>query len=848
MRNRRVAIIFGGAQSERLADLDIQDAVIALVGEACELAPRLARIDASPLILVPAAGDEACGRLFQSMPGGSCDALLWRGAPRPWLSGMTGGGLEEAPNQRFTGADGERAIVLLQTPHPAADFDGDVRFSDDDIVAACQFVRLLGYSEIGLLDLGDFNDLAMPGSLSRRPVEIDPIMSAISMIGGESHAKNPATLLSLNPRSDAALSGRIPIRSASGFLGLRRLDAVLVPLTPRERDRALLNLESWAEEERLPWTVFPEAPRIDLVFAYSGLPDASLSDPILEFFAGSEVLRQSFRNCEVHFIGLEGEDDLYVRDASGPVPRYGFKAGPNLLFFGALRLMRRYSGFALLMETDCTPLRRGWLKTIDEVCRRHPKAWVIGSIYRGMGVLGNDIKRHLNGNAIYSVGNTEYWEFLDGAYLSWLQHHIDKKDPNLAFDTAWERFFRDASAENANDASWRVVQSVYSRFRACDEIVNIAGEAEMADRVRWSREALRGAFPYAAIVHGPVADVAVSIDPNVYSANLDMLSQHHQLVVDETGLTLQSWIAEGAWRMAGPSRWIRTRDNLPGRCGLSIRRAAGLFPAHSHVRAKISATAEKDVLLRFSAQLADFTWDAATQEVMIEAGRRHSIAVSFSPTRSGTFIAMTIEAAGFEGSEIAIDVAEISAELTEVDGSRHRLSIGAGAGPSAYGARSVIGASSEAADPVAAVDEDRRFGSASAEHDSASEPAHGAGIAPDYVFVAYGAHKALLVRRSALPGEASAAAIAILRLEGDRIQSAIPLAVDNSALSALDEGDLIETGPEYDFADFPARAMWEIDGIAPDSDLAGSTEELALYVNEIRQAFGSSGLGESTAL
>jgi len=59
---------------------------------------------------------------------------------------------------------------------------------------------------------------------------------------------------------------------------------------------------------------------------------------------------------------------------------------------------------------------------------------------------------------------------------------------------------------------------------------------------------------------------------------------------------------------------------------------------------------------------------------------------------------------------------------------------------------------------------------------------------------------------------------------------------------------LIETGPEYDFADFPARAMWEIDGIAPDSDLAGSTEELALYVNEIRQAFGSSGLGESTAL
>jgi hypothetical protein len=37
------------------------------------------------------------------------------------------------------------------------------------------------------------------------------------------------------------------------------------------------------------------------------------------------------------------------------------------------------------------------LQMIDRSCSKRSDAWLIGSLYRGSGILGNNIRRHLNG-------------------------------------------------------------------------------------------------------------------------------------------------------------------------------------------------------------------------------------------------------------------------------------------------------------------------------------------------------------------------------------------------------------------------------------------------------------------
>jgi hypothetical protein len=83
-------------------------------------------------------------------------------------------------------------------------------------------------------------------------------------------------------------------------------------------------------------------------------------------------------------------------------------------------------------------------------------------------------------DAIYAVGNEDFWNFLDPSYLLWLENKVRNSDPNLAFDCAWEAFIEDSSAEKPNDVLWTVTQHIYSKFVSCDEIVNIAGGPEIA--------------------------------------------------------------------------------------------------------------------------------------------------------------------------------------------------------------------------------------------------------------------------------------------------------------------------------------------------------------------------------
>ena len=321
-------------------------------------------------------------------------------------------------------------------------------------------------------------------------------------------------LLFRTARSQAAARSRaagepLPPRRKASFLS-----AIVCPLTPFEIPTAIANLELW--ETRYPPTREgePAAERPKLVFSFSGPPSAEIVERFTAAYADKPRVQAGFSGLEVHFCDLPPEKDLYVRNPTGPSPKYGFKSGPNWQFYETMKALRPGGGFAFLMETDCRPLSPGWVSEIQTVARHHRDAWIVGAHYSGMSPLHWSLARHINGNALYNVGDDEFWEFLDGFFWDWMHDYIRTIDPNLAYDCAWETFINRAELENSEHDHWHVIRRVLHRFQLSEFIVNIGGRAEQGGYYVWSRRDIRRRAPSAVVVHGPVSSAEdVESDP-----------------------------------------------------------------------------------------------------------------------------------------------------------------------------------------------------------------------------------------------------------------------------------------------------------------------------------------------
>jgi hypothetical protein len=281
------------------------------------------------------------------------------------------------------------------------------------------------------------------------------------------------------------------------------LSAVVCPLTPREMPVALANLDRWGAllGRRPPTRAAP--PR--LIFSFNCGPQPAYERALGNRFRQSPHLMSAFAGLEVRFCNLPPEKDAYAKDSPTPASRYGNKAGPNWLFYETVKSLRRDCDFIFLMETDCEPIAPDWLQRLEETCALNKDAWIIGSHYRGVSPLTWRIARHLNGNALYKVGDAGFWEFLDGLLWPWMLDHIATVNPDLAYDCAWETFLNRPEMEDAAHYDWIVSRALLDRFRLCGTIVNIAGEAEQRGDYAWTKETIVQRFPDAVVVHGPLA-------------------------------------------------------------------------------------------------------------------------------------------------------------------------------------------------------------------------------------------------------------------------------------------------------------------------------------------------------
>ena len=297
---------------------------------------------------------------------------------------------------------------------------------------------------------------------------------------------------------------RVGSKTAAVKPARSRLGAVVCPLVARELPAALSNLRQWSSKVVTGEIATEGTHRPRLVFSFNCGRNGELEKSLREEYASQPKLTSLFSRLDVHFCDLPPEKDVYVRNSPRSASPYGNKSGPNWLFYETMRSLRSDCDFVFLMETDCQPISAGWLQRLDRVCAQNDDAWIIGSHYRGASPLHWTLARHVNGNAIYHIGDPGFWRFLDDFLWPWMLQHITSTDPNLAYDCAWETFLTRPEMEDPGHYDWVLSRQVLDRFRISGAIVNIAGYAEQRGDYIWTKRDVLRRFPGAVVVHGPI--------------------------------------------------------------------------------------------------------------------------------------------------------------------------------------------------------------------------------------------------------------------------------------------------------------------------------------------------------
>lgn len=306
-------------------------------------------------------------------------------------------------------------------------------------------------------------------------------------------------LTNSNPRSLLQEKGVLPFAPIDEVLGEPALGAVVVPMTPQELPQLLADMTLWSRGGFAP-SVRRDAARPRLLFSFPRDGEGCWSS-IEDGFAAAGLDRY-FAPPERHDCGLSDEDDRYERRYEGAHGRFGYKSGPNMMFFESMRAATGGPGRSVfLMEADCVPCRAGWLDRLEEEAEadRLSGTLVSGSVYTGEALIRDAFLRHLNGNALYAVGDPDFAGFLD-AWEARLAARIEQ-DGTIAYDCVLEEAFSAARPLRYGDVGAGLYREHAGRLRASRVVANVSHRDDAA--LLTHNPVTRAlADPATAFVHG----------------------------------------------------------------------------------------------------------------------------------------------------------------------------------------------------------------------------------------------------------------------------------------------------------------------------------------------------------
>ncbi len=299
-------------------------------------------------------------------------------------------------------------------------------------------------------------------------------------------------------KSKQCALGLSPVASCSESFAnyhSQRLTHVVMPFHTSQVNRVEANLKLWSEF--LPCSTglaaTPDAVpnnKFHLVL-YSSTDSKKknvIADVESRMAAAMAVLPPAAANCfatwEVQHANLSGQNDSYYK---------GTRLMIDKLITGKVKLLKSPAPqYAFYMEPDCLPIRSNWLNALDNSVRwPHEPMWMKGSIYRGYNRLVFATKSppqlfHINGNAIYNLGDRSFRKFFVDNYKPFALTASQGRD--RSFDTDFFRFMHDID-------NVMISRNYFHKFQYTDLIQNFWKSSYSASKIRDSH-------PGTYLVHG----------------------------------------------------------------------------------------------------------------------------------------------------------------------------------------------------------------------------------------------------------------------------------------------------------------------------------------------------------
>jgi len=287
----------------------------------------------------------------------------------------------------------------------------------------------------------------------------------------------------------------------------RRLQCVAVPLTAKEIDGFLYNLGNWLSPQLKPsLTVRNGGTVLHLFFDFK--EDASVARRINDFVAVHQEIYSYFQDVRLTFFNFPKEVNYYLKESGIASNRFCTKSGPNIFFLSVMGHCRRYE-FTMQMESDCLPIRAGWLDAAENLLDGGAEeAWIIGPGYLEPMRLESSYRSHINGNAIYHTGSRQFQEFLENDFVPLLQDLISGGLNDLAYDTMLSVAYANIGLLSSNRQE-RLVRTS-PKFRRSSFCLNLGGRIENSGPFLGDLRELIKANPDSFIVHGRSAVDAVN--------------------------------------------------------------------------------------------------------------------------------------------------------------------------------------------------------------------------------------------------------------------------------------------------------------------------------------------------
>jgi|GEM_PF-1310995 len=414
-------------------------------------------------------------------------------------------------------------------------------------------------------------------------------------------------IVNTNPKSLLEADKVFPLEPIDSVIAPHKMAAIVVPTTRFEIKAILENFDIWAADQYAPLLPGDLDSRTALVFMFNNDSAKQHEAEIRTRFDATQMTR-FFSHVAFEYLGLEDDLDKYERDYSKKTGDHGYKSGPNNQFFRTMYKAQNLGRYVFQMETDCVPLRAGWLSALRDHVASSPYFWVLGSAYHGLETLSPAFKGHINGNAIYAVGDSGFQDFLKTFWEPRTHAMVKGVDKRLAYDCILEKVFTEQKSQDPEVA--KVFEKYGDMFQFTEYMLNISGKKDLENLATGYESELLLEYETAYILHNRTAQERVSARiPKYLSATnsklkvspvfpktlprllvLDMTAMGNKSATGEIKFNLlQDWPDDGLLQVAGPTNEA-----------LSLVRRDG---DGKHRETRLDATAVRAAIAEFDAEV-----------------------------------------------------------------------------------------------------------------------------------------------------------------------------------------------------------------------------------------------------